>query len=111
MFFIGFATAAFVSAIPLAIGEYAAGATIWPGQRGLLAMLYVAVLTSIVGHVLWIKVIDAIGPSRAGIFQNLTPIIGAVLSVLLLGETFEWHHAASLALVLSGIYVSERLVR
>ncbi len=110
-FFIGFAVAALLTSLPLLAIEMSLGLSIPPGARGLAALLYVAVFTSIVGHVLWIKAIDIVGPSRAGVFQNLSPIIGAALSVLLLGETFEWYHATSLALVLGGIYVSERLGR
>ena len=110
-FFIGLAFAAMLTALPLLAIEILIGEAQLPGPRGLAALLYVAVLTSIIGHSMWIKAIDAIGPSRAGIFQNLTPIIGAGLSVLLLGETFHAYHAASLALVLGGIWVSERLAR
>ena len=110
-FFIGFAVAALATSLPLVGLEFAMGAAQAPGTRGLIGLLYVAVLTSIVGHVLWIKAIDAIGPNRAGVFQNLCPVLGAALSVLLLGETFEWYHATALALVLGGIFVSERLAR
>lgn len=110
-FFIGFAVAALVTSLPLLALEIALGEAMLPGPRGIAALLYVAVLTSIVGHVLWIKAIDAIGPNRAGIFQNLSPVIGAALAVLLLGEVFEYYHAVSLALVLGGIFVSERLGR
>lgn len=110
-FFIGIAmSAASVSLLGL-FGEIAMGAVIWPTMRGWLSILYVAVFTSIVGQVFWIKAVEQIGPSRAGVFQNIVPIIGATLSVLLLGETFHAYHGLSLALVLAGIFVSERMGR
>ena len=48
-----------------------------------------------------------IGPGRAGVVQNLVPVVGALLSVVLLRETFHWHHGASLVLVLAGLFISE----
>ena len=92
-------------------GGAALGGFVAPGWRGLAVLFYVSVFTSLVGHVCWIRAVAAIGPSRAGVFQNLVPVVGAMLAVLLLHETFEWFHAVSLALVLGGIYISERLGR
>ncbi len=108
-FFIGIALSAFAVSLPALGAEIAMGAVIWPTAGGWAAILYVAIFTSIIGQLSWIKAIERIGPSRAGVFQNLVPIIGASLSVLLLGESFHWYHGLSLALVLCGIYVSERM--
>jgi drug/metabolite transporter (DMT)-like permease len=108
-FFIGIALSAFAVSLPALAVEVATGAIIWPGYGGWAAIFYVAVFTSIIGQLSWIKAIERIGPSRAGVFQNLVPIIGASLSVLVLGETFHWYHALSLALVLAGIFISERM--
>ena len=106
-FFIGVAVAALASSVPAMVGEAMLGAAIWPGWRGLLVLLYVAIFTSIIGQVCWIRAVEIIGPARAGVFQNLVPVVGALLSVLLLREAFHWHHAASLVLVLSGLFISE----
>ena len=106
-FFIGVAVAALASSVPAMVGEAMLGAAIWPGWRGLLVLLYVAIFTSIIGQVCWIRAVEIIGPARAGVFQNLVPVVGALLSVLLLREAFPWHHAASLVLVLSGLFISE----
>ena len=106
-FFIGVAIAALVSSAPAMMVEAMLGGAIWPGWRGLLVLLYVAVFTSIVGQICWIRAVEIIGPGRAGVFQNLVPVVGAILSVLVLREPFHWHHAASLGLVLSGLFISE----
>ena len=107
-FFLGIALSAFAVSIPGLAYEVAAGTVAWPKPAGWLAILYVAVFTSLVGQLSWIKAVAMIGPSRAGVFQNLVPIIGAGLAVLLLGETFHAYHAVSMAMVLVGIWVSER---
>ena len=106
--FIGLAIAAAATSLPLLGLEIASGAVLWPSAKGWMAIFYVAIFTSIVGHVSWIRTVGLIGPSRAGVFQNLVPLIGAGLSVLVLGEELRWFHAASLGLVILGIWVSER---
>ncbi len=107
-FFIGLAFAALVTSVPSMAVEAMLGEAIWPSWRGLLVLLYVATCTSIIGQICWIRAVEMIGPGRAGVFQNLVPVSGAILSVLVLRETFHWHHAASLALVLTGLFISER---
>ena len=107
-FFIGVSIAALVSSAPAMVVEAMLGGAIWPGWQGFLVLLYVAVFTSIVGQVCWIRAVEMIGPGRAGVFQNLVPVVGAILSVVVLRETFHWFHAASLALVLSGLFISEQ---
>ena len=107
-FFVGLAFAALVTAVPSMVVEAMLGAAIWPGWMGLLVLTYVAHCTSIVGQICWIRAVEMIGPGRAGVFQNLVPVSGAILSVLVLCETFHWHHAASLALVLTGLFISEQ---
>ena len=95
-FFIGVSIAALVSSAPAMMME------------AMLVLLYVAIFTSIVGQICWIRAVEMIGPGRAGVFQNLVPVVGAILSVVILRETFHWHHAASLALVLTGLFISEQ---
>ena len=107
-FFIGLAFAALTTSLPALAAEVLLGDAIWPGWRGLLVLLYVAIFTSIIGQICWIRAVEMIGPGRAGVFQNLVPISGAILSVVILRETFHWHHAASLALVLTGLFISEQ---
>jgi drug/metabolite transporter (DMT)-like permease len=107
-FFIGLAFAALATSVPSMAVEAMLGEAIWPSWRGLMVLLYVATCTSIIGQICWIRAVEMIGPGRAGVFQNLVPISGAILSVLVLRETFHWHHAASLALVLTGLFISEQ---
>ncbi len=107
-FFIGLAFAALATSVPSMAVEAMLGEAIWPSWQGLMVLLYVATCTSIIGQICWIRAVEMIGPGRAGVFQNLVPISGAILSVLVLRETFHWHHAASLALVLTGLFISEQ---
>ena len=102
------AIGSYFTSLPLLGLEYAQGATIWPTFKGFLALLYIAFLTSMLGHIMFMRCVDMIGPGRAAQFQNLTPVIGAVLSVIFLGEVFSTYHTIALALVIGGILVAER---
>jgi drug/metabolite transporter (DMT)-like permease len=106
-FFVGLSLGACISSLIGMGREIQAGAAQWPDWRGVLVLVYVAVFTSIMGQVFWIRAVEIIGPGRAGVFQNLVPVLGALMSVVLLREDFVWYHAASLALVLGGIVLSE----
>ena len=108
-FFSAMAFVAFLTSLPVLAIEMWAGATIWPTFTGALALLYVAIFPSLLAQLFYMRGVELIGPNRAGLFYNLLPVVGALLSVLLLGEPFRAYHAAALALVLGGIYLSERL--
>ncbi|MDP4593998.1 MAG: DMT family transporter [Beijerinckiaceae bacterium] len=102
------AIGSFFFSLPLIGMEYAQGATIWPSFKGFLALLYVAFLTSMLGHIMFMRAVDLLGAGRASQFQNLTPVIGALLSVLFLGEVFAQYHTIALAFVIGGILIAER---
>lgn len=106
-FFAGLACAAFVTALPLAALEAAAGAFQWPTWRGWAILAYVALFPSFLAQLFFMRAVELIGPGRAGLFINLVPVFGAILAVLILAEPFGLHHAAALALVLGGILLAE----
>lgn len=77
----------------------------WP----LAAILaYVAIGPSIVAYRGWSLGVQRVGPSVAGLFSNLTPLIVAVLSALFLGDMPQPYHAAAFALIVGGILVATR---
>jgi drug/metabolite transporter (DMT)-like permease len=98
----------FATSLPLLAIEYASGATIWPTRQGFLVLLYIAIFTSLLGQIFFMRAVELVGPGRAANFHNLTPIFGAILSLLILGEHLQLYHAAALALVLGGIALCEK---
>ena len=88
--------------------EMAAGAIRWPDARGLAIIVYVAVFPTILSQLLFMRGVELIGASRAGLFVNLVPVFGAVLAVAILGELFRSYHAFALALVVGGIWLAEQ---
>ena len=98
----------FATSLPLLALEYASGATIWPSWQGLLVLVYIAIFTSLLGQIFFMRGVELVGPGRAAMFHNLTPVFGAILSLLILGEHLQPYHAMALALVLGGIWLCEK---
>ena len=96
------------SSLPLLGMELVQGTAQFPTPKGWLILLYVALMPSLLSQIFFIRGVELIGPARAGLFVNLVPVFGALLAVMLLGEPFALYHAIGLALVLGGIWLSER---
>lgn len=107
-FFAVLAGAALVTSVPFAAYEWLAGDTIWPTRTGWGLIVAIALFPSLLGQLLFIRAVELIGPGRAGLFTNLTPVFAAALAVMVLGESFHWYHGAALTLVFLGIWASER---
>ncbi|MEW6632157.1 MAG: DMT family transporter [Pseudomonadota bacterium] len=99
--------AALLTSVPFFVWEVAAGRVIVPDARGWVLTLYTALGASVVSQVLYIRGNELIGANRAGLFINLVPIFGTLLSVLIVGEQFQPYQGLALALVLGGIALAE----
>jgi drug/metabolite transporter (DMT)-like permease len=108
-FFAGMALAAFLTSLPLVVAEWVSGDLVWPTREGWMIVAYVGLGPSLVSQLCFMRGVDLIGPARAGVFVNLTPVFGALLAVVLVGEPFRLDNAVALALVLGGIFIAERL--
>ncbi len=106
-FFMFLAFAAFATTLPMMAVEYMNGDMIMPSAKGWWILAYIIVFPSTIAQLFYIYSIEHVGASRAGIFVNLIPVLGALLSVLVLSEQFGLYHAVSLVLVLSGIMLAE----
>lgn len=102
------AMAALAASLPLTIVEAALGQFQWPTLAGWLIVVAVTVFPSFLAQIFFIQGVAYIGPGRAGIFVNLVPVFASIMAVIFLREPFEVFHAVALALVLGGIFLSER---
>ncbi|MBP1846298.1 drug/metabolite transporter (DMT)-like permease [Rhizobium petrolearium] len=101
------ALVAMLFSIPLAAWEYSSGRMIWPDTTGWIVALYTAVFASLIAQVLYIVGVGKIGANRAGLFINLVPVFGTLLSVAIIGEDLQIFHIVALALALCGIAIAE----
>ena len=102
------AIAAMLTSLPLLLWEAGRGAAQWPDQAGWGITLYTAIFPSLLAQILYIKGVEAIGANRAGLFINLVPVFGTLLSVALIGEKLQSFHMIALVLTLGGIAIAEK---
>ncbi|MCO5158769.1 MAG: DMT family transporter [Aquamicrobium sp.] len=98
---------AFVVSLPLLLWEGLSGDIILPDARGWTIAVYTALFPSVLSQAFYIRGVELIGANRAGLFINMVPIFGTLLSILILGEAFQLYHAAAMVMVLGGIWLAE----
>ncbi len=57
-----------------------------------LAILYIGIFPSLGAFLAWNEGVRRVGPNRAMVFYNMLPVFGAILGVVLLGESLDWQH-------------------
>lgn len=98
---------AFVASLPLVATEAYVDALLLPDAQGWIVILYATLFPSILSQIFYVRGIELIGSNRAGLFVNLVPVFGTLISVVLLREEFHLYHAIALTLVLGGIWLAE----
>jgi len=76
-------------------------------SKGLVAAIALAVLASAVAPVVFLRLIALAGPSFVAFINYLIPLWAVLIGLLLLGEEPRWTAIVALALILSGLAVSE----
>ena len=101
-----FSLSALIFSIPLMIIEYYLGLIQVPAtSTAWLTILYIAFVPSFLAQIFFIRGVELVGASKAGLFINFLPIFAAILGVLLLGERLFVYHLFSLFIVLLGVYL------
>lgn len=73
-----------------------------------LALGYLIVFATAVAQQAWLFGVKGVGPSRASVLGNLTPVAAIGLSVLILGESIGLIEMIGIALILAGVWVVNR---
>jgi drug/metabolite transporter (DMT)-like permease len=94
--------------LPLFVGEHLLYRQIHWSWEAVAAILYVATLPSATAQIFYIRGVELIGGSRAGVFLHLVPMFGAIMAILFLGETLHWYHLAGFAMILGGVWLASR---
>ena len=101
-----FSLSALIFSIPLLVTEYYLGLIQVPStSTAWLTILYIAFVPSFLAQIFFIRGVELVGASKAGLFINFLPIFAAILGVLLLGERLFVYHLISLFIVLLGVYL------
>jgi len=73
--------------------------------------LYLGVVITALGYLVWNWALERVPAARAGIFVNLQPAVGAVLGVLLLGDSVSGFTVAGGVLIVLGLFLTMRHAR
>lgn len=73
-----------------------------------LALGYLIVFATAVAQQAWLFGVKGIGPSRASVIGNLTPVAAIGLSALLLGESVGSIEVVGIGLILAGVWLVNR---
>ena len=79
----------------------------WTPGTG-VALLGVALFSSVLAYVFWNRGVECVGANVAGLFVHLMPVFGVILAWAILDERIAPFHVAGILLILSGIYVTSR---
>ena len=72
------------------------------------SVAYLAVLSSVLAYLCYNRAVELVGANRASITSYILPLMGTVLAIVLLGETFRSYHGIGFVFILSGIYLVAR---
>jgi drug/metabolite transporter (DMT)-like permease len=89
--------------LPLALIERASGALPRVTPTAIAGTLYLAVVITALGYLAWNYGLERVSASRAAIFLNLQPLVGALLGVAVLGESLTPYTVAGGGLILAGL--------
>jgi drug/metabolite transporter (DMT)-like permease len=73
-----------------------------------LALAYLVVFATAIAQQAWLFGVKGIGPSRASVFGNLTPVAAVVLSALILHEAVGPVEIIGIFLILCGVWIVHR---
>lgn len=96
---------------PLALWEISLQGVSWPSARGWAALLFLAVAASGLAFFLYLFALTRLKAGEASVYVNLSPVVTLVAARFVLAEPIALLQLVGAALVLSGVYLSERGAR
>ena len=73
-----------------------------------LGVFYLAIFASIVAYLFYNRAVEIAGANKAGQVSYILPILGSILAIFLLDETFQMYHAIGFILILLGVYFGSK---
>jgi drug/metabolite transporter (DMT)-like permease len=73
----------------------------------LAGLLYISLFASVIAYFLWNYGVAQLGPNKAGVYLNLMPLYGALLSVVFLNESLHGYHLLGAFFISGGIMLSQ----
>lgn len=97
-----------VAITPFYLFELSRGRYIVQAPESWLTIAYVSMFPSLIAYLFYNRGVELIGSARTGQYLNLTPVFGAMLSILILKERLGIYHVIGVILIAAGILLAER---
>lgn len=97
-----------VTTAPLYFWERAAGAAMVVTPASLGAIAFLALVPALSAYFLYARAVLALGPTRTGIFLNLSPVFAIAAAILLLGEQLHGYHLLGVAMIALALLLNSR---
>ncbi len=97
-----------LTALPVYAWERSTGAAITAGATGAGAIVFLALVPALGAYSLYAKAVLALGPTRAGIFLNLSPVFAIAAAILLLGEALQGYHLFGVTMIALALGLNAR---
>jgi drug/metabolite transporter (DMT)-like permease len=91
---------------PFAAGEWMAGARPVLSATSVAGTLYLAIVITAFGYLVWNYALARVGAARTGIFVNVQPVVGAILGVVFLGDALTPFTVGGGALIVAGLWMT-----
>jgi drug/metabolite transporter (DMT)-like permease len=79
----------------------------WDGE-GWIALLYLALVSSALGFIMYFTVLDRVGPIRSNLVSNIAPIFAALAGFIVLHDPVEPRAFIAFGLIVSGFWLVAR---
>jgi drug/metabolite transporter (DMT)-like permease len=93
---------------PLALGEVLVQGIAWPTPRAWIMLLFLALVASGLAFFLYLFALTKLEAGEASVYVNLSPVVTLIAARLVLDEPIGWLQFVGAALVLAGVYLTER---
>ena len=93
--------------LPLAVYQFPAQSWTALSPMNIFYVIISAFLSLYTGYTLFYWAISKIGPTKAGIYTNLTPIFTLIFASLIRNETIPVIKIAGLAVIIFGIFLTK----
>ena len=92
--------------VPFAAWEWASGQRPEWTQAAILGTLYLGLVITALGYLLWNWALERVEAPRLAVFVNIQPLVGALLGVLLLHEALTVYTVTGGLLILLGVHIA-----
>lgn len=93
---------------PLAAGEVFYHGIAWPTPTAWIILLFLALVASGLAFFLYLFALTKLEAGEASVYVNLSPVVTLIAARLVLGDPIRWPQLVGAALVLAGVYLTER---